>query len=352
MKQILPLFLALLGVGFSPLSAATYQVIPGEPIKLEDDVKTLFPGAPILRQDQYVDKGSTVELLSGSSSHPEFIWIERSGDWIEPANAIQKSRRLEVNPTEMKLTELDGVVDVTLADGSSMKGTEGMVVPEGATLRTSTSGTAAVILGGVSSVRLIGGTEVSVSQQVGEGNLRNTTINLTKGGVFSRVGQRLSETQSFKVKTPFGIAAAKGTDYVTIALPQRMDVWIAQGTVQVEDNKGTIVGTVSGEPGAVKILRSPVLTEPSEVAEANSLTMGAAVDVIPGLNKKLAAIRLADPALLTPDEKAFLAQVRTFKWLVKAKKVETETPASDNLSPTNNQLPSLRLTPPDASMVP
>jgi FecR protein len=333
--------LLLAATALTAQTPALYRPVIGEPIALEADVTRLHPDALIIREGHYTEKDGRFELAHDVSLAPPQVWIERSGNWIEPASAVEPSQRLLVGPDEMILTEVHGDVTIVLpeANNQELRGTNGLQVPAGAIITTGRGASAAVLMGGVNSIRFIGGSEARISQSIQDG-LRNTTVSLTQGGVFSRVGQRLNEKQSFQVKTPFGIAAAKGTDFVTLCLPKRMDVWIAQGTVQLNDASGATVGTVSPQPGALKILRTPVITEDQSAAQADSETMGMAVDVIPTLNLKTATITQKDFSVLTDGEKTFLGDIRRFTWLVKAEKVEA-LPAPESASPASPAPPAL-----------
>ncbi len=44
------------------------------------------------------------------------------------------------------------------------------------------------------------------------GTVRKTTLDLERGAVFSRIGHRPGETQDYQIRTPEGVAAARGTE--------------------------------------------------------------------------------------------------------------------------------------------
>jgi hypothetical protein len=131
--------------------------------------------------------------------------------WSEPITGPDGSAP-PVGENQMRLVEVHGDVSVQTAGGGTLTGTEGMIVPSGSVVATSSNSSAAVFIGGVDSARLLPDSGVRVSQHLA-GSVRHTTIDLQKGTVFSRVGRRPGETQKYEVQTPQGVAAARGTEF-------------------------------------------------------------------------------------------------------------------------------------------
>ena len=124
-----------------------------------------------------------------------------------------------------------------------------MTLPNGSILRTGESGSVAVLFGGVDSVRLAPNTLAAVQMNVA-GGMRDVEVDIRDGMVFSKVGPRMGEKQGYAVHTPFGDATAHGTDYVTVVYPARVDVWVAQGTVELQapDGSDQITASTGHEP--------------------------------------------------------------------------------------------------------
>jgi hypothetical protein len=131
--------------------------------------------------------------------------------WSEPVTAPDGTAP-RVASNEMKLVEVQGPVSIKTAGGETREGEEGMTIPSGATVSTATGSSAAIFMGGVNSARLLPDSEAQVTQHL-NGSVRNTTIDLHQGAVFSRVGRRPGETQDYEVRTPEGVAAARGTEF-------------------------------------------------------------------------------------------------------------------------------------------
>ncbi|NJL19383.1 MAG: FecR domain-containing protein [Bdellovibrionaceae bacterium] len=103
-------------------------------------------------------------------------------------------------------------------------------------------------IGGRHNVCLIPGTIAVLDREAGAQSDR-VRIDLKQGAVFSHVNLKAIPTD-FTVKTPQALAAARGTDFVTVALPEVTDVWIQEGTVELLELSGASVGTVSSTEGA------------------------------------------------------------------------------------------------------
>ncbi len=170
------------------------------------------------------DSATTTQHLSGTSPANKIYWPE-------PVTAPDGSTP-SCGPNEMKLVCVHGSVTVTLPNGTTESGSNGLVVPSGSTVSTDSNSSAAVFMGGVNSARLMPNANASVTQQV-VGTERQTTVNLQKGAVFSRVGHRDGETQKYQVQTPEGVAAARGTQYATVYVNNVMYVFGKEGTIPI-----------------------------------------------------------------------------------------------------------------------
>ncbi len=130
--------------------------------------------------------------------------------WSEPVTAPDGTAPA-IALDEIKLVELYGTVSVLLPDGQVRPGTDGMVVPSGSTVRTDSNSSVALFLGGVNSARMMPNCELVVTQTLANA-VRTDVINLHRGAVFSRVGQRDGETENYTVSTPEGTTDAQTRD--------------------------------------------------------------------------------------------------------------------------------------------
>lgn len=291
---------------------------------LEEDVRALFPDAVIVREGQYKQQGGEF-VVETSAVLPDKVFIESSGDWIEPVTPPPSVGKITIASDELKVVEVAGQVEVSDPGNPTIfrPAQEDSIILSGSTVKTGVDGTAAVFMGGVNSVRIAPGAETLINQKV-EGAKRESLIDLKLGTVFSKVGRKPGEIQEFRVKGPSGVAAAKGTDFVTVQLPDRMDVWVAEGVVELLKPDGGVVGQVSAAlDGGLKIIRSPVASSQEATAAANRQTMGAAIHFVSQVNLKTAALneRAKKGDTLSPEDQAYLKRLRRVTWLVEAKRV-------------------------------
>ncbi len=299
----------------------------------KSDVLKVYPSAVIMPVGSYSRKGDSY-FITPHKKAPKVLYVEVLNDWIEPITPPSMPASLDVPPDAMQIREPQGDVQVALpsAPASFAPVTDGMTIPNGAVVKTGADATAAVLFGGVDSARLIPNSEAAVQQTVTPQS-RSAEVDLTTGGVFSKVGKQEGVKEVYEVHTPFGVAAARGTDFVTVALPTRTDVWIAQGTVELDRPDGKMVGDVSAEgTGTLKIVRFPLMPDPHQAMMADAQTMTAAMDFIPMADQKIKALRskMARGETLSAMEQDYLHRIKEVPCLIKLALVEavmTPTPA-------------------------
>lgn len=176
---------------YEPTTSTSY--LPGDTSSL--------PTTPIAASNADSKEGTHVHLRNNQEP---LYWSEPVTPPGGPPPAVASN--------EMKLVEVRGPVTVIMPNGVSQDAHDGMLVPSGATVSTSANASAAVFMGGVNSARLMPESEAVIDQQVSH-SVRKTSIDLHNGTIFSRVGRRAGESQDYKVRTPEGVAAARGTDF-------------------------------------------------------------------------------------------------------------------------------------------
>jgi len=231
---------------------------------------------------------------------------------------------LGVPPDEMQIREPQGDVQAALpsAPANFVPVTDGMTLPNGAVVKTGADGTAAVLFGGVDSARLMPNSEAAVQQTV-TAQSRSAEVDLTSGGVFSKVGTQIGVKGDYSVHTPCAAAVAQGGDFVTLATHNRTDVWVAQGTVQLVPvpgsvSKNDLVATSDGI-SALKLIRFPQISDPHLAMMADEETLTAILNFIPLANQKIKALRdkMANGVTLTANEQNYLNRIKSVPCLIK-----------------------------------
>jgi biopolymer transport protein ExbD len=287
---------------------------------LKGDVVKVHSSAVIIAEGSCTRKGDSY-FFTPHKKAPRQIYLETLNDWIEPITPPDMPTSLGIAPDAMQIREPQGDVEVALpsAPANFVPVTDGMTLPNGAVVKTGVDGTAAVLFGGVESARLIPNSAAAVQQTV-TAQSRSTEVDLTAGGVFSKVGQQVGVTEDYEVHTPFGNAVAHGTDFVTMTTSTRTDVWIAQGTVCLEHPDSKIAETATSDgTGALRILRFPLISDPRQALLADAETLTAVLNFIPLANQKIKALRdkMANGGTLTANEQAYLNRIKEVPCLIK-----------------------------------
>jgi biopolymer transport protein ExbD len=293
------------------------------------DVLKADPGATILPPTSFAQNGDTYTFTPKKKA-PKTIYVEAPSDWIEPITPPDMPASLEIAPDAMQIREPQGDVQIALpnAPASFSPVTDGMTVPNGAVVKTGTNATAAILFGGVDSARLMPDSEAAVQQTV-TATTRSTEVDLTAGGVFSKVGTQLGVASEYQVHTPFGTAIAPAGDFAAVIVSSRTDVWVARGTVELlqPDGKKYGIATADGT-GPLKLIRFPAIANPVQSFEADAESLTSVLNFIPVADQKLAALhaKQARGTPLTANEDAYLQRITQVPALIKLALVEPPPP--------------------------
>jgi len=336
MKSLI-LLLSLAAVFVSPALAATPAAVKSTEYKRADtnfywkgDVLKVDPNAIIIPEGGYTQQNDSY-FITGRKKARKVVYAQVMNDWIEPITP-PNATSLGVPANVMQIREPQGDVQVAFpsAPATFLPVQDGMTVDNGSVVKTGANSTVAVVFGGVASARLIPNSIAAVQQALTPG-LRSTEIDLTRGAIFSKVGKPIGEKEDYSIHTPFGAAVARGTDFVSVAMPSRTDVWIAQGTVQLSRPNGPMVGQISADgSGPLKIIRYPLMPDAHDAMMANAETMTAAMNFIPMANQKVKELRarLARGEKLNDAEMKYLGLIKKVPCLMKLVLVPPSSPGT------------------------
>lgn len=309
------------GNGQKPEVAATTWEIPKNPKPMvQSSALAANPNLNVVPiTDYYLEEGK-IFLTNGSveaNKKADSVNLQYKSYWAESVTPPSGQLPL-IGSNEIKLLEVRGPVSVIMPGSSQPKpATEGMTIPSGTVVQTAAGGSAAALLGGVNSARFAPNTEAAVNQNAGGGR-RSTLIDLKSGTVFSKVGRKNGESQDFQVKTPTGVAAAKGTDWATALINGVMGVFTSSGDVGVNDNGGAFVGMASsGTQGGIGMLSVPPVSN-SELQAMLNTVMQQAQEMNNKLNGILNKQSQGQP--LTDAERNFLQRSAGVFFLVEARR--------------------------------
>lgn len=316
---LLTLHVILLTLWVAPLQAGISVYQQQEPVKafLESDVYVLEKQPVIVRPGQYIRNDSTFLIDDKAIGNADEVYIEVVGDWIEPIPLTTQANSIRVAVIQ---GEAEWASPESPEEFSPLS--EGQEIPVGSRLRVGEAGCIGLDVGGRHAVCLTPGAEGVILRDLSRPE-DQIEIVLSKGAVFSHVNLKGLPTD-YRIRTPHGVAAARGTDYVTVALPDVTDVWIQEGTVELLDLNDNSVGTVSStDGGAPKIIRFPPAADDLARIEANSATLTAAATLIPQLNIRLPKLKAkqARGEALTDEERSFLNKSKRMHYLLKVERL-------------------------------
>jgi len=280
---------------------------------LDVDIRKLEPDAVLIPASDHIRLSQGHGVRKSATRGKNTVYLEILADWIEPVPA-------PAAPGGLQVVLAQGQVEAA-PPGQPQAFTPvaaGAVLVPGSILRTGPDSQAGISLGRRSTARFIAGTTAEIGYQApaSEGAPETVRLNLKSGAVFNRI-KSFNKDVDYQVQTPHAVVAARGTDFVAVALPTVTDVWIAEGTVEMMDLQGNSIGTVSAdEPGALKIIRNPPAPDAAADAAANTLTMSVAMSLIPQVNTTAAANRAAERP--TPEQLEQLQEVRRVSYYIKA----------------------------------
>ncbi len=285
------------------------------------DVTKADPGAVILPPTAFAQNGDTYSYTPKKKA-PKTVYIEAPIDWVEPITPPDMPATLNIAPDAMQIREPQGDVQIALPSAPTQfsPAANGMTLPNGAVVKTGANSTAAILFGGVDSARLMPNSEAAV-QQTSQADSHSAEVDLTAGGVFSKVGTPVGITNAFQLHTPFGTALSQAGDFAAVTTSGRTDVWVSRGIVELLQPDGKKFGDVTADgTGPLKLIRYPAIADPAQSLQADSDSLTVILNFIPTANQKVAALHAKaaqQGASLTPNEVAYLQRIKQVPALIK-----------------------------------
>jgi biopolymer transport protein ExbD len=293
------------------------------------DVLRAHPGAVIVAQGAVMKTGDDY-FYTAKTKAPKTIYAETLNDWIEPITPPDMPASLGVPNDAMAIREPQGDVQIALPNAPTnfTAVTPNMTFPNGSILKTGDGSSVAVLFGGVDSARLMPNSEAAMQQTVTD-KTRSAEVDLTAGGVFSKVGTQVGVDGKYEVHTANGNASATGGDFVTVITNGRTDVWVASGAIALNHTDGSIgVSATSDGKGPLKVMRLPAISDPHASFAADTETLSTVMNFIPLADQKLKALRAKKDAgtALSANEEAYLARIKKVPSVIKLALVEPPAP--------------------------
>jgi len=181
----------------------------------------------------------------------------------------------QTQTTEATVAKITGTARMTLADGSSSTLTADSKVPQGATITTAAgsevylqahTGTMAAIKAN-STVSV---DELSVTSTDGKVTEEKSILSLKSGNLVSALDPSKRNVNNYQVRTPKGVAAARGTTFTVSVHGQEYTVTTTNGTVQITQPNGAVV-SISGGSVSISDFKGGAPTAISDLPKANRM---------------------------------------------------------------------------------
>jgi len=184
------------------------------------------------------------------------------------------------------VTSIQGDVVVTDADGKPVQVTQGSKLPAGDSIRTGANGTVGLTLTPGSGTVVQPNSQVKISsldfnKGADGSNNRKIELNLRNGALISTLFKKDGHSD-FRVTTPYGVAAAKGTSWAVIVSGTTLTVEVANGIVTVTNAAGQIIATLPAGKG-YDSTTGKITTLPQSVVDG---IIAALQDALPNLSKQ------------------------------------------------------------------
>lgn len=158
----------------------------------------------------------------------------------------------QTQTTEATVHRVTGAATVTLPDGSTVALTQGMKVPQGATITTGADGDVYLEshAGYVTSIKkdsVVTLDEISVTSENGQVKEEKTMLDLKSGNLVAKLDPKKKSVNNYQVRTPKGVAAARGTTFTVQYKGGTYAIAVVDGVVTITPPAGAgLVGTGKG----------------------------------------------------------------------------------------------------------
>jgi hypothetical protein len=287
----------------------------------------------ILRSGEFRCENQTVITQVPEAHGRETIWVQMNDYWIEPVTPPPSQGDPVVVPIDdMRVAEVQGEVTLTLVTPKHAKpevlgANENMEVPDGAVVTTADSGSAAIMVGGHTSIRLVPNSRI-VFHYDPSGTTSRVEVQILQGGVFCKVGKLpTGRYADVAVRGQVGAVASIGSaDFFVLADPVSVHACLIQGRLLVGNSIPLTMGNMDWYPPDVQadnhtgpqICHWPrPASTPARITE-DALLLNLALHQVRSLNVKLNALLNGNGDPLSSDDQAYLAKIPRITWYAMA----------------------------------
>ncbi len=142
-------------------------------------------------------------------------------------------RSVRAEPTSGNVTVSVGDVKVTSADGAESALAAGDKVATGSTVKTGAGARAVIVMTPRSAIRIGENSEVLIEEVEESATPPKVTVDVKNGSLGALLKPGTGAEMDFKIKTPSGIAAARGTYYAVVVEDGKGFAQVKEGRVEI-----------------------------------------------------------------------------------------------------------------------
>lgn len=232
--SILPFLLST-----SPVQAEVIYRYVDQAILVDSLLERIDPKAVIISPANYnkIKGGKFAVTLDQEGKAPEVVYLKTTLNWLKNDPPL-KTEFLSTEVGQINVRSVQGTVEAKVPDsGAWVVALPGMALPIGSIIRTGEDSKASVQLPGLQSV--IAGQDATFAlEQTATENKVKTQLKVDQGTLFIKSAKFKGIPHDFSIRTPLGIAAARGTEYLTSHEDRTSVICVVEGEVKVlKDNQ-------------------------------------------------------------------------------------------------------------------
>lgn len=149
------------------------------------------------------------------------------------AAAVSMAGFVQAEPESGKVTVAVGDVKVIPKDGAEVAVKAGDTVAEGSTVKTGADSRAVIVITPRSAIRVGADSEVVIETVDETASPKNVMIDVKSGGLGALLKPNAADELDFKIRTPSGVAAARGTFYAVVVEDGKGYAQVKEGRVEI-----------------------------------------------------------------------------------------------------------------------
>ena len=161
---------------------------------------------------------------------------------LTAAVTIFSALLLQAEPETGNVTVAVGEVQLIAEDGAASPLKKGDKIAVGSTVKTGAGARAVIVITPRSAIRISENSEVIIENVNQDAQPIDVTINLKDGSLGALLKPNAAGELDFKVRTPSGVAAARGTFYAVVVKDGKGYAQVKEGRVEIIPVEGEVEG--------------------------------------------------------------------------------------------------------------